>query len=134
MFRLAIECGGGAPVVTARGVTLHNADLFEFKRNTATFVCKCPGSPDNHIVTRKVSGLRTPTTSDPRKLLPIEGYPFRIAVPEHMVNNKMVDGFDLGPIHFTYKTKGLFEVIGLVPDKPLPESWTIDIGESYEVL
>jgi hypothetical protein len=131
MFRIAVECAEGAPIVTSRSKTIHEAELFEWKGATAVFMCQCPACSEHHLVERRTTGIRhIPTrcmSGGSRNVYPIKGYPYKLAVPTYMTHGE-TNGFDLGAVHFT------FEKHQLVPDRPLPESWLVDIGDSYDVL
>lgn len=140
-FRLAVPgCVVGERCVTSLDVTLHEAQLFSLRGTTATFVCKCPGCPDNHIVSRRVPALRyrTNTHTDPRTKMPIEGTPYTVAIPltislapyNYTEEDKPV--FVLGDIAFypVFGGRGGWRVIQAVrPSRPLPASWLVELSE-----
>jgi len=99
-------------------VTERPATLISFKRQRAIFALSAPNDAGDVFVERMVPAavLRTNLHTDPRRLLPIKGTPYRIAVPAWVG-----DTFMLG--HLTFYVCGEW----VECDDPIPASWLVNL-------
>ena len=74
--------------------------------------------------------LTTAQSSCVRKVLPIEGTPYKIAIPE-TVPTLVGASFSIGKVSFEFKYKN-FRPISVYALQPVPESWFVDLSGNVE--